>query len=154
MAEIDIPTGKKSKTITVKKQRGWYIEQVLCIRILFRPGLLCPSTDWNWGHLWTNVFEASFAGVLCATWIKISEKKSEVPQEVGWHADRQPRFLTHRFIRFLAGTLLLNPVLASDHLYSLKTVIKFVSLCLPLLITNVLKCQDHGKWQQTINSLC
>lgn len=35
-----------------------------------------------------------------------------------------------------------------------KTVIKFVCLCLPLLITNVPKCRDHGKWQQTINSSC
>lgn len=87
--------------------------------------LVCPSTVCHMG--------------------KNEWKKLEMPKEVGWPADRQPGFLTRRFIRFLAGTLLLNPVLTSDHLYSVRTVIKFVSLCLPLLITNLLKCQDHGK---------
>lgn len=42
------------------------------------------------------------------------------------------------------GHIFLNSILLF-HLYSLKTVIKFVSLCLRLLITNVPKCQDHGK---------
>lgn len=59
--------------------------------------------------------------------------------------DNESKISRYRFIRFGVRALLLNPV-SIFYLYSLKTVIKFVSLCLPLLITNVPKCQDHGKW--------